>query len=53
MTDQTVAVATTYITHDKHESRTSMPSARFEPTIPAIERPQTYALDSTSTRIGL
>jgi hypothetical protein len=24
----------------------------FEPAIPAIERPQTYALDRTATRIG-
>ena len=26
-----------------------MPSAGFEPTIPAIERPQTSALDRTAT----
>jgi hypothetical protein len=29
-----------------------MPSARFEPAIPAIERPQTYALDHTATGMG-
>jgi hypothetical protein len=30
-----------------------MPSEGFEPTIPASERPQTYALDRTATGIGL
>ena len=30
-----------------------MPSAWFEPAIPAIKRPQTYALDRTATGIGL
>jgi hypothetical protein len=29
-----------------------MPLAGFEPTIPAIERPQTYALDRMATGIG-
>jgi hypothetical protein len=29
-----------------------MPSAGFEPAIPAIERSQAYALDDTATRIG-
>jgi len=29
-----------------------MPSARFEPTIPASEMPQTYALDRAATEIG-
>jgi hypothetical protein len=29
-----------------------MPSAEFEPAIPAIERLQTYALDLTATGIG-
>jgi len=28
-----------------------MPSAGFEPTIPGIERVQTYALDGRATRI--
>ena len=32
-----------YLTaHSSHRIRTSMPSAGFEPTIPAIERPQTH-----------
>jgi len=29
-----------------------MPSAGFETAIPAIEQPQTYALDRTATGIG-
>jgi hypothetical protein len=29
-----------------------MPSAGFEPAIPATKRPQTYALDSAATGIG-
>jgi hypothetical protein len=29
-----------------------MPSVRFEPAIPVIERRQTYALDRTTTGIG-
>ena len=30
-----------------------MPLAGFEPTIPAGERPQTYALDRAATGIGI
>jgi hypothetical protein len=30
-----------------------MPPAGFEPTISAVERPQTYALDRTSTGTGV
>ena len=41
--DQPVAEAATYTTHSKH-TRTSMPSAGFKPTIPAIKWLQTYAL---------
>ena len=29
-----------------------MPSAEFEPEIPEIERPQTYALDRKAIRMG-
>ena len=37
----------------KHQQqKTSMPPARFEPAIPAGERPQIYALDCTTTGIG-
>jgi hypothetical protein len=32
--------------------QTSMPSARFEPSIPATKRPQTYALGRAATGIG-
>jgi hypothetical protein len=30
-----------------------MPSAEFEPAIPATKLPQTYALDGAATAIGL
>jgi hypothetical protein len=30
-----------------------MPSAGFEPAIPATKRPQTYVLDHTATGIGI
>jgi hypothetical protein len=36
-----------------HKTQTSMPSAGFEPVIPTSERPQTYALDSAATEIGV
>jgi hypothetical protein len=42
-----------YLTmHDTHNRQTSMPSVVFEPTIPASERPQTYALDGATTGTG-
>ena len=44
--DQLVAEAATYTTHNK---RTSMPSAGFEPAIPATQRLQTDALGRTAT----
>jgi hypothetical protein len=40
------------ITQHKHKRQTSMPRAGFETTIPATERPQTYALDRVATGIG-
>jgi hypothetical protein len=43
MSDQLVAEAATYTTHNKHKRRTPIPSTVFEPAIPAIEWPQTYA----------
>jgi hypothetical protein len=52
MSDQLVAEAATYETHNKRNRPTSMPSAEFEPAIPAIKRLQTYALDRTATGIG-
>lgn len=50
MSHQPVAEATTYT---KHNRRTSISSEGFEPAIPAVERPQTYALDRRTTGIGL
>ena len=39
-------------THNTHKRQTSMPSAGFEPTIPASEWPQTQALVSAATGTG-
>jgi len=50
--DQAVAEAVTYTTHNKHKRRPSTPSAWFETAIPAIKRPQTYALDRKATEIS-
>ena len=41
---------TTYNTHNR---QTSMPPVGFEPTIPAGERPKTYALDRAATGTGI
>jgi len=51
--DQLVTKAATYKTHNKHNRRTSMPSAGFEPASPPIERSQMCALDSTANGIGV
>jgi hypothetical protein len=37
---------------NKRKRRASIPSAGFEPSIPAIRRSQTHALDGTATGIG-
>ena len=50
--DQLIAEAATYITHNEHNRRTSIPSEGFEPPIPAIKQPQTNAIDHTATAIG-
>ena len=50
--DQLVAEAATYKTQNKYKRRTLMPSAGFKLAVPAIERLQTYALESTATGIG-
>ena len=50
--DQLVTEAATYTTQNKHKRRTSMPSARFYPTITAMKQLQTKALDRTAIRIG-
>jgi hypothetical protein len=52
MSDQLVADTAACKTHNKHDRRTTMPSIVFEPMIPAIQRPQTHALDGTATVIG-
>ena len=39
-------------THNTHNRQTSMHPVRFEPTISAGERPQTYALDRAATGTG-
>ena len=39
-------------THNTHNRHLSMPPAGFEPTIPAGERPQTYASDHAATGTG-
>jgi hypothetical protein len=36
--------------HNQHNKQTSMPSAGFKPAIPAVKRPQTYALDCTANK---
>jgi hypothetical protein len=40
-------------THDTHNRHTSVPLARFEPTISAGGQLQTYALDCAATGIGI
>jgi hypothetical protein len=49
--DRPVTEASTW-QHNIHKRQTSIPTARFEPAIPASERPQTYALDSAAIGIG-
>ena len=38
--------------HNKHKRRTSVSSSGFEPAVPTIDRPLTYALDRKATAIG-
>ena len=40
------------ITHNTHKRQASMLPAGFEPTFPAIERPQTKALDRAAPGMG-
>ena len=39
-------------THNTHNRQTSIPLAKFEPTIPESERPQTHALARSATGVG-
>jgi len=50
--DQLFAKAATYITHNKHKRRTSVPSEGFQPTNRVIGLLQTYALDGAAAGIG-
>jgi hypothetical protein len=49
---QPVEELATYTEHNKHNVQTYPPSAGFEPAIPAIDEPQNYALNHTTTGIG-
>ena len=49
--DRPVAETSTYNIHI-HKRQISMPPARFEPALPASERPQTNALDRAATGIS-
>jgi len=44
---------TSLITNNTHKRQTSIPLARFEPTIPANKRPQTHALDREASCISV
>ena len=46
--DQRVAEAATYKTHNRHNRRIAMPSAGLEPATPAIKRPRTYRLTGSA-----
>ena len=41
-----------YTTHKIHNRQISVPSAGFEPAIPASERPQNHSVDRAATAIG-
>jgi hypothetical protein len=50
MSDQLVAETATYMTHNKHKRRTSMPSKGLETEVPAIKGSQVYGLMCTRPR---
>jgi hypothetical protein len=50
--DQLVADAAKCTTHKKYNRRTFMASAKFEPAVLTMKRPQTFALDRTATDTG-
>jgi len=52
MSDQLVAEAATYTKHNWNMVRASMPSAKFEPAIPAIKQSQNYTLERSTTGIA-
>jgi len=49
VSDQLLAEAAGYTAHNKHKRRILEPSEGFKPTIPALERRHTYALDCTAS----
>jgi hypothetical protein len=51
--DQLVAEASTYITHNKHKRGTSILLAGLEPAMPATKRLQVSSLDRTATMISV
>jgi len=55
MNGQLVAEAVTLQNTNKHKGggKNSVPSAGFEPAIPAIDGPQNYASDRTATEIKI
>jgi len=53
MSDQLVAEAATYTTHNRHKRQTFVPSVGFKSTIPATEQLQIHALGATTTGIIL
>jgi len=50
--DQHLAEAPTYTTHNKHKRRTSMSSVGFEPAISTFKRLKTYSLDRMTNGFG-
>jgi hypothetical protein len=52
MSNKLITEAATYTDTQYTQGVTSMPSAGFKLAIPAIEWPETYALDHGSTGIG-
>jgi len=52
MSDQLVAVASTWQHTTLNNRQTDMPPVGFEPTISARELPQNYALDHAVTEFG-
>jgi len=53
MSNQLVAKAATYATHNIRKQRICIPSAGFEPAIPLIKRMPNYALDGRASGIGI
>jgi hypothetical protein len=52
MSDQFITADASYTTHNKCMRQTLAPSVGLDPTIPAIERPQTYYLENMANKIS-